>query len=119
MSGRFRPVSEKPIRPYSADQVAVADPLIRVMFAPNTWVYRLSNGRIGGRFLGGTGAAAHHPGTQDRRAAGRSAPLSPIGSPPVLPREQSLGGWGERGHRGLQGRPAHHAVWCRNLEADP
>lgn len=40
-------------RPLTPTQVAIAKPLIRLLSALNTWVYRLTNGRIGGTYLHG------------------------------------------------------------------
>lgn len=40
-------------RPYSATEVAIANPIIRIMSRLNTWAYRLTGGRLGGTFLRG------------------------------------------------------------------
>jgi deazaflavin-dependent oxidoreductase (nitroreductase family) len=40
-------------RPYTATEVAIANPIIRVMSRLNTWVYRLSGGRVAGKWLHG------------------------------------------------------------------
>jgi F420H(2)-dependent quinone reductase len=40
-------------RPLTPTQVAIAKPIIRVLSHLNTWVYRLTNGRIGGTYLHG------------------------------------------------------------------
>ncbi|MCC6849061.1 MAG: nitroreductase family deazaflavin-dependent oxidoreductase [Deltaproteobacteria bacterium] len=43
----------KEIRPFTATEVAIANPVIRVMSRLNTWAYRLSGGRLFGRWLHG------------------------------------------------------------------
>ena len=40
-------------RPYTATEVAIANPVIRVMSRLNTWAYRLTGGRVGGKWLHG------------------------------------------------------------------
>ena len=40
-------------RPYTATEVAIANPIIRVMSRLNTWAYRATGGRLGGTFLRG------------------------------------------------------------------
>jgi F420H(2)-dependent quinone reductase len=40
-------------RPLTPTQVAIAKPVIRVLSRLNTWVYRLTKGRIGGTYLHG------------------------------------------------------------------
>jgi deazaflavin-dependent oxidoreductase (nitroreductase family) len=40
-------------RPYTATEVAIANPIIRVMSRVNTWAYRLTGGRLGGKWLHG------------------------------------------------------------------
>ncbi len=40
-------------KPYTATEVAIANPIIRVMSRLNTWAYRLTGGRLGGTFLRG------------------------------------------------------------------
>jgi deazaflavin-dependent oxidoreductase (nitroreductase family) len=39
--------------PWSAAQERIADPLIRLMTVANVWAYRLTGGRLGGKFLRG------------------------------------------------------------------
>ena len=43
----------KEARPYTATEVAIANPIIRIMSRLNTWAYRLSGGRVGGKWLHG------------------------------------------------------------------
>jgi deazaflavin-dependent oxidoreductase (nitroreductase family) len=40
-------------RPFTATEVAIANPVIRVMSRVNTWAYRLTGGRLGGKWLHG------------------------------------------------------------------
>jgi F420H(2)-dependent quinone reductase len=40
-------------RPYTATEVAIANPIIRVMSRLNTWAYRLTGGRLFGKWLHG------------------------------------------------------------------
>ena len=40
-------------RPFTATEVAIANPIIRVMSRLNTLAYRLTNGWLGGTFLRG------------------------------------------------------------------
>ncbi len=40
-------------RPYTATEVAIANPVIRVMSRVNTWAYRLTGGRLGGKWVHG------------------------------------------------------------------
>ena len=43
----------KEVRPYTATEVAIANPVIRVMSRLNTWAYRLTGGRLFGKWLHG------------------------------------------------------------------
>lgn len=40
-------------RPFTKTEVAIANPIIRIMSRVNTWAYRVTNGRLGGKFRGG------------------------------------------------------------------
>jgi deazaflavin-dependent oxidoreductase (nitroreductase family) len=40
-------------RPFTPTEVAIANPVIRVMSRLNTWAYRLTGGRLGGTWLRG------------------------------------------------------------------
>ena len=44
---------DKKLKPYTATQEKFGSALIKLMSVLNTWVYRISGGRIGGKFLGG------------------------------------------------------------------
>ncbi len=41
----------KETRPYTATEVAIANPVIRVMSRVNTWLYRLTGGRVFGTHM--------------------------------------------------------------------
>lgn len=44
---------ETRLPPWSATQERIADPIIRLMTVANVWAYRLTGGRLGGKFLRG------------------------------------------------------------------
>jgi deazaflavin-dependent oxidoreductase (nitroreductase family) len=44
---------KKPLRPFSPRQERIAKPFVRTMAAVNTWIYRLSGGRIAGKWTHG------------------------------------------------------------------
>ena len=46
-------MSERPIKPWTERQQRFARPVIKVMSSLNTWIYRLSGGRIWGKWLQG------------------------------------------------------------------
>lgn len=46
-------MSETRLRPWTPSEERWANVVIRLMTAANTWVYRLTGGRIGGKFLRG------------------------------------------------------------------
>jgi deazaflavin-dependent oxidoreductase (nitroreductase family) len=91
---------------YTPFQERVASPLIKAMSAANTWVYRLSGGRIGGRFL--RGAPVLLLTTIGRKSGQpRTAPLLYLEDGENLVIVASKGGM------------SHHPVWYLNLEANP
>jgi deazaflavin-dependent oxidoreductase (nitroreductase family) len=92
--------------PYTPTQERVARPLIRVMSLLNTWVYRWSGGRVGGKFL--RGAPVCLLTTTGRRSGQpRTTPLLYL----------------ERGDDVVlvasQGGMSKHPVWYLNLEKHP
>ena len=91
---------------YTPRQERIASPLIRAMSAANTWVYRLSGGRVGGRFLRGAPVLLL---TTIGRKSGRprTAPLLYLGDGDELVIVASKGGMSQ------------HPVWFLNLEANP
>jgi len=99
-------MGEKKVDPYTAGQIALARPVIRAMSALNTWVYRLSGGRIGGRFL--RGAPVLLLTTVGRRTGrARTTPLLYLKDGENLLIVASQGGL------------PTHPVWFLNLEAHP
>ncbi|HTY16276.1 MAG TPA: nitroreductase family deazaflavin-dependent oxidoreductase [Myxococcota bacterium] len=91
---------------YTPRQERIASPLIRAMSAANTWVYRLSGGRVGGRFLRGAPVLLL---TTIGRKSGRprTAPLLYLEDGDELVIVASKGGMSQ------------HPVWFLNLEANP
>lgn len=91
---------------YTPRQERIASPLIRAMSAANTWVYRLSGGRVGGRFLRGAPVLLL---TTIGRKSGRprTAPLLYVEDGDELVIVASKGGMSQ------------HPVWFLNLEANP
>ncbi len=99
-------MSKKNVRPFTARQERIGNVVIRVMSRMNTWVYRASGGRVGGRFPGGAPVLLL---TTVGRKSGRrqTAPLLYL----------------RDGDRyvvvGSKGGMAHDPLWVRNLEAEP
>lgn len=91
---------------YTPLQERLASPLIRAASAANTWVYRLSGGRIGGRFRQGAPVLLL---TTTGRKSGRprTAPLLYLEDGENLVVVASKGGMSQ------------HPVWYLNLEANP
>ncbi len=93
-------------RPYTKREVALANPIIKVMSRVNTWVYRATGGRVGGRFL--RGAPVLLLTTTGRRSGQRrTAPLIYVRDGDRLVVIASKGGMD------------HHPLWYRNLIANP
>jgi deazaflavin-dependent oxidoreductase (nitroreductase family) len=93
-------------RPFTKTEMAIANPIIKLMSRVNTWAYRATNGRLGGRFL--RGAPVLLLTTVGRKSgARRVAPL-------IYARD---------GERVLlvasKGGMDHHPLWYRNLVANP
>lgn len=93
-------------RPFTATEERIARPIIRVMSLANTWVYRLSGGKLGGRWMHGAPILLL---TTTGRKSGqkRTAPLLYL----------------EDGPRvilvGSQGGMARDPLWVRNIDANP
>lgn len=93
-------------RPFTKTEMAIANPIIQLMSRVNTWVYRATKGRVGGRFLRGAPVALL---TTIGRKSGerRVAPLI----------------YGRDGDRVLliasKGGMDHHPRWYHNLVANP
>jgi deazaflavin-dependent oxidoreductase (nitroreductase family) len=93
-------------RPYTKTEVAIANPLIKLMSRVNTWAYRASGGRIGGRFWSGAPVMLL---TTTGRKTGRqfTVPLLYIRDGERVVTVASKGGMD------------HHPLWYRNLVANP
>ncbi len=92
--------------PYTPTQERVGSVAIRVMSALNVWLYRLTSGRIGGRFR--HGAPVLLLTTVGRRSgASRVAPLLHLRDGERLVIVASKGGM------------SHHPTWYLNLQANP
>ncbi|MBP1690581.1 MAG: ddn 2 [Deltaproteobacteria bacterium] len=93
-------------RPYSATEVAIANPIIRVMSRLNTWAYRMTGGRLGGTFLRGAPVMLL---TVVGRKSGRQLTV-----PLLFLRD------GERVITvASKGGMDHHPLWYLNLLANP
>jgi len=93
-------------KPFTPRQVAVGHVVIRIMSALNVWLYRLTGGRVGGRFPGGAPVClVTHTGRKTGKR--RVAPLLYL----------------EDGERVVivasQGGMPKHPVWYLNLKANP
>lgn len=93
-------------RPFTKTEVALANPLIKAMSRLNTWAYRATNGRIGGRFRGG--APVMLVTTTGRKSGHRfTTPLLYLRDGERVVTVASKGGMD------------HHPLWYRNMLADP
>ena len=92
-------------RPFTAREERIAKPIIRVMSALNTWIYRLSGGRLGAKWMHGAPILLL---TTTGRKSGekRTAPLLFL----------------EDGQRvvlvGSQGGMSKDPQWVKNIDAD-
>jgi F420H(2)-dependent quinone reductase len=98
--------AQKMPRPFTAREERMAKPLIRVMSALNTSIYRLSGGRLGGKWM--YGAPILLLTTTGRKSGQkRTAPLLYL----------------EDGERvvivGSQGGMSKDPLWVKNIDADP
>jgi len=97
---------EKRARPFTPRQERIANVAIKAVSAMNTWVYRISGGKVGGRFL--RGAPVMLLTTTGRRSGRRR-------TVPVL--------YLRRGEdvviAASKGGMSQHPLWYRNLEANP
>lgn len=93
-------------RPFTATEVAIANPIIRVMSLLNTWAYRLTNGWLGGTFLRGAPVMLM---TVVGRKSGRrlTVPLLYLQDGERVVIVASKGGMD------------HHPLWYHNLVANP
>jgi len=97
---------EKVHRPYTPQQERFGSVVVKVMSLVNTWVYRASGGRLGGRFPGGAPVLLL---TTIGRKSGRpqTAPLLYLTDGDAYVVVASKGGM------------SHHPLWFKNLESNP
>lgn len=96
----------KEARPYTATEVAIANPVIRIMSRMNTWLYRLTGGRVFGKWLHGEPIVLV---TVTGRKSGRklTVPLVALHDGERVIVVASKGGMDK------------HPLWYLNLVADP
>ncbi len=93
-------------KPYTKTELAIANPLIKWMSALNTWAYRASGGKLGGKFL--RGAPVMLLTTIGRQSGKpRVAPLLYLRDGDKIICVASKGGM------------PNHPQWYRNLVANP
>lgn len=93
-------------RPFTKTEVAIADPLIKAMSKLNTWAYRATGGRVGGKFRGG--APVMLVTTIGRKSGRRlTTPLLYLRDGDRVVTVASKGGMD------------HHPLWYRNMVANP
>lgn len=93
-------------RPFTSTQERIAKPLIRVMSALNTWSYKLTKGRVGGKLRGG--APVCLVTTIGRRSGEpRTKPLLYLEDGDDVVLVASMGGMSK------------HPVWYLNMEKSP
>ena len=93
-------------RPFTKTEVAIANPLIKLMSRVNTWAYRATNGRLGGKFRGG--APVMLVTTTGRKTGRRhTLPLLYLRDGDRVVTVASKGGMD------------HHPLWYRNLVDNP
>src|SRR6185369_6999507 len=93
-------------RPFTATEVAIANPLIKAMSRLNTWAYRATKGRLGGRFRGG--APVMLVTTTGRKTGRRlTIPLLYLRDGDRVVTVASKGGMDQ------------HPLWYRNMVAHP
>lgn len=92
--------------PFTPAQERIGSAVVKVMSKLNTWLYRLTGGRVGGRFFGGAPVML----------------LTTIGRKSGQPRVAPLL-YLEDGDRVIvvasKGGMSHHPLWYRNLLANP
>ena len=99
-------MAEQAPKPFTPTQEKVARPIVRLASAANAWVYRLSGGRVGGKFRGGVPVMLL---TTIGRKSGRhrTAPLLYLRNDDDVIVVASQAGM------------SRHPVWFLNLEANP
>jgi len=99
-------MSAKPARPFTPREERIGSAVIKLWSRLNTWVYRISGGRIAGRFPGGAPVLLL---TTVGRKSGQQqvAPLLYLTDADNYVVVASKGGM------------SHHPLWFKNLEANP
>jgi deazaflavin-dependent oxidoreductase (nitroreductase family) len=93
-------------RPYTRTEVAIANPIIKLMSRVNTWAYRATGGKLGGKFL--RGAPVMLLTTIGRKTGKpRVSPLLYLRDDDRVIVVASKGGMD------------HHPLWYRNLQVNP
>lgn len=96
----------KPPRPFSKTEVAIANPLLKLMSRLNTLAYRATGGRLGGKFRGG--APVMLVTTTGRKSGRRlTVPLLYLRDEDRVVTVASKGGMD------------HHPLWYLNMLANP
>jgi deazaflavin-dependent oxidoreductase (nitroreductase family) len=96
----------RPPRPFTKTEVAIANPLLKLMSRLNTWAYRATGGRLGGKFRGG--APVMLVTTVGRKSGKRyTSPLLYLRDGDQVVTVASKGGMD------------HHPLWYRNMVANP
>ncbi len=99
-------MTEKTAKPFTPTQERIVDVVIKPMSKLNTWLYRLSGGKLGGRWF--QGAPILLLTTIGRKSGQpRVAPLLYLRDGEKLIVVASKGGMSQ------------HPIWYRNLEANP
>jgi deazaflavin-dependent oxidoreductase (nitroreductase family) len=99
-------MAEKKLRPWNKREEKVGSVVVKVMSVLNTWFYRLTGGRVGGKFVGG--APVLLLTTIGRRTGEpRTAPLLYLQEGNNYVIVASKGGM------------SHHPLWYLNLEKNP
>lgn len=99
-------MSETRLRPWSKREERVGNVVIRIMSAANVWLYRVTGGRVGGKFL--RGAPVLLLTTTGRKSgARRVAPVLYLRDGDRFVVVASKGGFSQ------------HPAWYLNLEANP
>jgi deazaflavin-dependent oxidoreductase (nitroreductase family) len=94
------------VKPFTKRQERIANAVIKPMSKAHIWAYRLSGGRIGGRFL--RGAPVMLLTTMGRKSGKpRTAPVLYLRDGENVVVVASKGGM------------RHHPLWYQNLEANP